>query len=140
MRCSHDCMAVGEDTLCFQNIDKSHFTSFDSILVVNEARLGLRCFSWNSCESKILKIPKTMMCLHIILSHQICSTASCDACFFVLFCRRPVASAYLAFIQRRALSFLPKQNSEIGGNIPPRGGGQMKGRSLPSEPRPRSLA
>ena len=140
MRCSHDCMAVGEDTLCFQNIDKSHFTSFDSILVVNEARLGLRCFSWNSCESKILKIPKTMMCLHIILSHQICSTASCDACFFVLFCRRPVASAYLAFIQRRANFF--HFFLRIGGNLPPRcqKKKKMKGRSLPSEPRPRSLA
>jgi len=48
MRCSHDCMAVGDDNFCFQNIDLSHFTSFYSIPLVNEARLGLRCFSWNS--------------------------------------------------------------------------------------------
>ena len=44
--------------------------------------------------------------------------------FFVLFCRRPVASAYLAFIQRRALSFLPKQN--WGGIYRPGGGSEKK--------------
>ena len=105
MRCSHDCMAVGDDIFCFQNIHLSHFTSFYSIPVVNEARLGLRCFSWNSWIENSENSENHVFAHHLDSSDR-SVVALLSATPVFLFCRRPVAGACLkyAFIQRREKS------------------------------------
>ena len=136
MRCSHDCMAVGDAIFCFQNIHLSHFTSFYSIPVVNEARLGLRCFSWNSWIENSENSENHVFAHHLDSSDR-SVVALLSATPVFLFCRRPVASACLkyAFIQRRGkIAFF--RIGEGGGNIHTAPSEDKNEGSLPSKPRP----